>query len=105
MTNRDFQKRWALPRKFSLPVATIVFSAAAAAQMLNSIGTTTMPPGAIVLKAGQNIRNIVNASPAPSTFYFTAGTYRAVTFSPRSGDTYVGAPGAILDGSVVLTGW
>ncbi len=68
-------------------------------------GPSTAPPGAITVNPGTDIRTVSNASPAGSTFYLTAGTHTftdaPTVFSqiiPKTGNTYIGAPGAILDG-------
>ena len=45
---------------------------------------------------------VVQASPPDSTFAFAAGVHRGVTVWARTGDRYLGEPGAVLDGAVVL---
>ena len=50
-------------------------------------------------------RLIVNAAPAGATFYFEPGVYRGVSLAPKDGQTFIGAEGAILNGSAVLTNW
>ena len=49
------------------------------------------------------IETIVNANPAGTTFVITAGTYRMQSVTPKSGDIFEGQPGAILNGSQLLT--
>jgi Ca2+-binding RTX toxin-like protein len=66
---------------------------------------TSAPAGAIVLHPGDNVSAIVNAAPAGATFYFEAGVYRGVSLTPKNGQTFIGAEGAILNGSAVLTNW
>jgi hypothetical protein len=63
------------------------------------------PAGAIILHSGDNVAAIVNAAPAGATFYFEAGVYRGVSLAPKDGQTFIGAEGAILNGSAVLTNW
>ena len=63
------------------------------------------PAGAIILHVGDNIAAIVNATPIGSTFYFEPGVYRGVSLAPKDGQTFIGAEGAILNGSEVLTNW
>ena len=36
-------------------------------------------------------------------FYFEPGVYRGVSITPKDGQTFIGAEGAILNGSAVLT--
>jgi Right handed beta helix region/Ca-dependent carbohydrate-binding module xylan-binding/Protein of unknown function (DUF642) len=66
---------------------------------------TSAPAGAIILHPGDNVASIVNAAPAGATFYFEAGVYRGVSLAPKDGQTFIGAQGAILNGSAVLTNW
>ena len=67
-------------------------------------GPATAPAGAITVPAGDN--SSFNFSQANKTFYFSTGRHTIGTgqFSqiiPGSGSTYIGAPGAILDGQNV----
>ena len=66
---------------------------------------TSAPAGAIILNPGDNISAIVSAAPAGATFYFEPGVYRGVSLAPKDGQTFIGAEGAILNGSAVLTNW
>src|SRR5215468_12484994 len=66
---------------------------------------TSAPAGAIILHPGDNISALVNAAPAGATFYFEPGVYRGVSLAPKDGQTFIGAEGAILNGSAVLTDW
>lgn len=61
---------------------------------------TTAPAGAVTVPAGNNAS--VNFSTPNTTYWFAAGTHTlgsAGQIDPADGDTYIGAPGAILDGS------
>ena len=66
---------------------------------------TSAPAGAIIIRPGDDVSAIVNAAPAGATFYFEAGVYRGVSLTPKNGQTFIGAEGAILNGSAVLTNW
>ncbi|HZY48408.1 MAG TPA: right-handed parallel beta-helix repeat-containing protein [Devosia sp.] len=66
---------------------------------------TSAPAGAIILNPGDDVSSIVNAAPAGATFYFEAGVYRGVSLWPKDGQTFIGAQGATLNGSDVLTDW
>lgn len=64
-------------------------------------GPATAPKGAVQVPAGDNAG--FNFSQANTTYWFapgvhTLGTDQYANIRPGSGDTYVGAPGAILDG-------
>jgi parallel beta-helix repeat protein len=49
-----------------------------------------------------NIQNVIKSSPAGSTFIFEAGVYRNLSIAVRPGDTFLGMPGAVLNGSEPL---
>lgn len=64
-------------------------------------GPTTAPTGAITVPAGDN--SSVNFNQSGKTFWFAAGTHTLGTSAygqivPGSNSTYIGAPGAIIDG-------
>ena len=44
-------------------------------------------------------------SPAGATFFFEAGVYRGVSITAKDGQTFLGAEGAVLNGSELLTNW
>jgi hypothetical protein len=60
---------------------------------------------AIHLHVGDNVAAIVSAAPTGATFFFEPGIYRRVVIRPKEGQTFIGAEGAILNGSDVLTNW
>jgi Right handed beta helix region len=62
------------------------------------------PAGATIVNPGDNVQNVLNAGAVGATFFFNAGTYRA-SVSPKQNQILIGAPGAIFNGSNVLTGW
>ena len=66
---------------------------------------TSAPTGAIILHPGDNISALVSASPTGTTFYFEPGIYRGVSLAPKDGQAFIGAEGAILNGSAVLSNW
>jgi len=51
----------------------------------------------------ENIQNLIKTSPAGSTFIFEAGVYRNLSIAVRPGDTFLGMPGATLNGSEPLS--
>ena len=63
------------------------------------------PADAIILHVGDNIPAIVSAAPTGATFFFEPGIYRGLSLSPKTGQTFIGAEGAVLNGSEVLTNW
>jgi Right handed beta helix region len=66
-------------------------------------GPRKAPRGARVVRPSQDLAAIVTRSRAGKTFYLKAGTYTFGTSQygqiiPKTGDRFVGAPGAVLDG-------
>jgi parallel beta-helix repeat protein len=65
-------------------------------------GTITCPSGAVSIWPGTLIQNMVNQYAAGTTFCIRAGVhYLSGSITPKTGNTFVGEYGAILDG----TGW
>jgi parallel beta-helix repeat protein len=62
--------------------------------------TIACPAGAIDIWPGQPIQSNVNLYPGPTTFCLRAGVhYLTGSITPKTGNTFVGEYGAILDGS------
>lgn len=70
-------------------------------------GPTSPPAGAVVLSAGStNLDALTSSNPAGTTFYLQAGRHtlgggapnQFTQVVPKNGNTYIGAPGAVLDG-------
>lgn len=60
----------------------------------------TCPVGAVAVAAGANIQTAVDGNPAGTTFCLGAGTHsRTSAITPKTGDIFYGAFGAILDGT------
>lgn len=70
-----------------------------------SVGGSTLPNGAVLIKTTDNAAQIAGAHDAGTTFVFEAGLHRGVSIKPQSGDVFLGSPGAILSGAKVLSGW
>ena len=47
---------------------------------------------------GESIQAAVNANPEGTTFTIMAGVHRLAAVSPKAGNTFIGEPGAVLDG-------
>jgi hypothetical protein len=65
-------------------------------------GPTSAPAGAITLSPGAStIQDAIAAHPGGgTTYYLAAGTYSINSpINPNNNDTFIGAPGAIIDGS------
>ncbi|WP_448208380.1 carbohydrate-binding domain-containing protein [Azospirillum sp. sgz302134] len=59
----------------------------------------------VVLKPGDSIQDAINANPTGTTFELQAGVYRGAHFTPKEGQSFVGDPGAVLNGSILLNSW
>ncbi|MGW7685868.1 right-handed parallel beta-helix repeat-containing protein [Kribbella sp. NPDC054772] len=69
-------------------------------------GPATAPAGAVVVGTHANLYQLTMANPPGTTFWLTPGTHRLGSGAysqvvPKDGNTYVGAPGAVLDGGRV----
>ena len=57
--------------------------------------------GSVAVSPGQSIQAAVNANPAGTTFVIKAGVHRRQQVIPRDRDSFLGEPGAVLDGEGV----
>jgi parallel beta-helix repeat protein len=66
-------------------------------------GPSQAPAGAVTVSTTQKLNELTKSNPAGTTFWLAAGTHTLGTgafsqVTPKQGNTYVGAPGAVLDG-------
>ena len=62
--------------------------------------TITCPEGAVDILPGQYIQGFVNLSPGATTFCLRAGVHSLTSaITPKTGNTFVGEYGAVLDGA------
>jgi parallel beta-helix repeat protein len=81
---------------------TVTYSPPPPASGVGPQPTITCPAGAVDIWPGVKIQTIVNAYPGNTTFCIRAGVhYLNSPTTPKTGNTFVGEYGAILDG----TGW
>jgi len=80
--------------------ATTASSSSSSSSPYGPQSTITCPAGAVDIWPGQYIQGAVNAYPGTTTFCLRAGVH-SVTSSirPKTGNTFVGEYGAILDGT------
>jgi parallel beta-helix repeat protein len=84
---------------------TASISASAGGQVGSAIVTVNpapSQPSGVPVSPGQSIQSAVNANPAGTTFIIKAGTHTGQSVVPKSGDTFIGEAGAILDGGTQL---
>jgi len=79
-------------------------TAAASSPATPTSPTPTEPaPAGVVINPGQSIQAVVNQYPAGTAFVLAAGTHTNQTVVPKSGDSFTGQTGAILDGGNTLS--
>ena len=66
-------------------------------------GPSTPPAGAVVVSTEQSLADVVEADPENSTYWLSPGIHHLGTGEydqviPHTGDTFIGSPGAVLDG-------
>jgi hypothetical protein len=69
--------------------------------VLSSLGAA----GSVLVKPGDNIQTMVSDNPSGTVFSLAAGTYVRQSVVPKSGDSFIGEAGAILNGSTTVTGF
>ncbi|WUJ68663.1 right-handed parallel beta-helix repeat-containing protein [Kribbella soli] len=79
----------------------------AATAVLGPTGPSTAKPcEGTSIPVGTDPQPIIDAAPPSTVFCFAKGIHRITRpIHPRSGDTLGGEPGAVLSGSIRLTGW
>ena len=58
---------------------------------------------AVVIRPGEYIQAIVDAHPSGTAFLLQEGIHRMQEIRPKNGNTFVGEPGAVLNGAKLLT--
>ena len=61
-------------------------------------GVIIFPGNAVAIAPGENIQAVVNAHAEGTVFVIKAGVHRRQSFRPKNGMSFLGEPGAILDG-------
>jgi hypothetical protein len=62
-------------------------------------GPSAPPPGSFTVRVGQDIEEMSASRPARRTFWIEPGVHvLKSSVVPKDGNTYIGAPGAIIDG-------
>ena len=63
------------------------------------------PPGSISVWPGENIQAVSDSAGAGATLYIRAGVHRMQQVKTKDNQTFIGEPGAVLNGSRLLSGW
>ena len=81
-------------------VPRIVDATGAAPSGVGAQPTITCPAGAIDIRPATSIQSVVNEYPGQTTFCLRAGVHQLTSsIRPKTGNTFVGEYGAVLDGS------
>ncbi len=74
--------------------------------VLGNFGSAASPPQRqVIIHPGDDVAAIVDHNPAGTEFDIQAGVYRLQSIIPKQGDSFIGEPGAILNGSQLVTGF
>lgn len=85
--------------------AGLVIAAVAVSSSAPGTASATGCTG-VQLAPGDNVVTAVHTNPGGQTYCFAPGVYRITApLVPRSGDSLIGAPGAIIDGGKQVTNW
>ncbi len=67
------------------------------------LGLPAVAQLSVTLSPSNNIQQAVDQNPENTTFVLQAGVYRLQSVQPKNGDSFIGQPGAVLNGAQVLT--
>jgi parallel beta-helix repeat protein len=88
------------PLNARVAFAALITAAIAVGPVFGAMAAT------VTLSPSRDIQNAVHDNPPGTTFVFQPGIYReASVTSLKDGDSFIGRPGAILDGARQLIGW
>jgi parallel beta-helix repeat protein len=68
------------------------------ASTVNGLADTAAVILGLPISASQPVQSMVDANPAGATFILKSGTHSPRNIIPKSGDRFIGEPGAVLDG-------
>jgi hypothetical protein len=98
----------------AVPSGTVTLPPATAPPVTEPHETTIPPPpveipsdadGVVTVKPGTDLATMVADAPEGVTFELEPGLYRGQRIEPKDGMSFIGMPGAVLSGAVVLTGF
>lgn len=61
------------------------------------------PPGSLPVPVGASIQALVDRAPPGATFCIAAGVHRTQSVAPKDRQSFIGLPGAILNGAELVT--
>jgi parallel beta-helix repeat protein len=72
-----------------------------AVNVVERTASTPRSPVPVTIRPGDNLQDAVRANPDGTTFLITRGVHRRQTVRPKDGMSFIGEPGAVLDGETV----
>ena len=57
----------------------------------------------VAVRPGDDVQALVQKSPENTTFRFKPGVYRQQSIRPKDGDSFIGEPGAVLSGAMLVS--
>lgn len=91
--------------RLAIVIVAILASAAVgfSAQVTETSGNC--PKGSVNIKVGTSIEKASQGAPDGAVFCIRAGVHRMQSIFPKSKQQFIGQPGAVLNGSMVVTGF
>ena len=87
----------------ALSVGSVTVTANVEGKTGSAAATVSAPVSGTTIYPGQSIQAAVDAAPGGTAFVLKAGVHRMQSVVPKAGDTFSGEPGAVLNGSRLLT--
>ncbi len=87
------------------PAETATPAPTSEAPPMSTLPIDTNDPDAITVMPGDDLATLVERSLEGSTFILETGTHRLQSVTPKNGMTFVGQPGTVMNGSIVLDGF
>lgn len=66
---------------------------------------TPIPDSAVVVEPGHDVARIAAEHPDDTTFFLRTGTHRIDTVTPKTGQVFLGEPGAVVSGAQLVDGF
>ena len=86
-------------------IGTLGFCSVLIAATFIEVNSSARPRDAIAIEPGSSIQAAVDIAGEGAIFYLKKGVHRAQAVRPRSGQTFYGESGTVLNGSRLLDGF
>jgi parallel beta-helix repeat protein len=88
----------AAPPTTSAPVTSTTLGPTTSSTVASSSTSSLVVEAGVVVEVGVNIQGLVDSHPSGTSFVLKTGTHRNQKVVPKDGMTFVGEPGAVMDG-------